>query len=69
MAVYSFFHQRHIQLLLKMLGPQLAEVIIGIHVVQCEDEVDQSLSTARKGRDQGALGWTFLQCSQVVHLL
>ena len=46
MAVHTLFNQRNVQLLLKVLGPQLTEVVVRVHVVQCQDEVDERLPAA-----------------------
>ena len=45
-AVHSFFDQSDIQLLLKVLGSKLAEVVVRVHVVQRQYEVDQRLPAA-----------------------
>ena len=52
-AVDCLLHQCDVQLLLKMLGPQLAEVIVRVHVVQGQYQVDERLSAAQS-HNQGA---------------
>ena len=47
MPIYGFLYSFNSALLLEMVSAQQAEIIVWVNMVQCEDQVDQSLPTVQ----------------------